>query len=431
MGSWSLVGGWLLWTVTGFGVLSLAVLLAVRRPRFWTRTAPIAVASVTVVVVAVAVLVDVVWQPFPDRIPLSNLVWGGVALLGIALAGVRLHRLRWRWRFGVVVAAGAVLVMSVAQINAFWGVFPTVHSVHDALRAPRQGIPPGAGPGGPVATARPGGTLLETWQPPAGMPASGAISQVQIPATVSRFRARPGYVYLPPAYSVSPRPLLPVLVLLAGQPGSPGDWFSFLRLTEAADAYAHTHKGLGPVIVVADDLGSTWANPLCVDSPLGNAETYLATDVPTWIRANLQVATHRVAWFVGGYSHGGTCALQMAVRASQTYGGFIDISGQREPTLGSRSRTLQRAFGGSAAAFARVNPLDILKRNRYAQTAGFLTVGTADQTYLPQQREVRRACVAAGMDITWLELPGGHNATVWRDSLVGALPWLGTHARLA
>jgi hypothetical protein len=46
VGSWSLVGGWPLWTVTGLGALSLAALLAVRPSRFWTRTAPIVAGSV-------------------------------------------------------------------------------------------------------------------------------------------------------------------------------------------------------------------------------------------------------------------------------------------------------------------------------------------------------------------------------------------------
>jgi len=173
------------------------------------------------------------------------------------------------------------------------------------------------------------------------------------------------------------------------------------------------------------------ANPLCVDSPLGNAETYLSTDVPAWIQANLQVTGNHRDWFIGGMSHGGTCSLQLAVRAPQVYGGFVDISGQREPTLGSRARTVERAFGGSSAAFARVNPLDILAHARYPHTAGFLVVGSSDQTYVPQQRAVRDACTAAGMDITWVELPGAHTVPVWREGLVRALPWLGMHAGIA
>jgi len=323
------------------------------------------------------------------------------------------------------------LAASVVQINAYWGLFPTVHALGDALRSPPRGGVPQAAPTGPVATVPPGETLLGAWRPPVGMPDAGVVSQVEIPGTVSGFRARPGYLYLPPAYRVSPRPMLPVLVLLAGQPGSPKDWFSFFGLAATADAFARAHQGLAPVVVVPDDLGSLLANPLCVDSPRGNAETYLSTDVPAWIHANLQVTGDRGDWFIGGLSHGGTCSLQLAVRAPHVYGGFVDISGQREPTLGSRARTVERAFGGSAAAFGRVNPLDILAHTRYPHTAGFLVVGSSDQSYLPQQAAVRDACTGAGMDITWVEVPGGHTAPVWREGLVQALVWLGMRAGIA
>ena len=109
---------------------------------------------------------------------------------------------------------------------------------------------------------------------------------MRIPGLNSRFKARTGYLYLPPAYLVSPRPLLPVVVLLAGQPGSPGHWVSWMHLAEVLDGYAKEHLGLAPVALVVDDLGSFWSNPMCVDSPLGNSESYLARDVPAWIHSH-------------------------------------------------------------------------------------------------------------------------------------------------
>src|SRR5206468_4334536 len=165
-------------------------------------------------------------------------------------------------------------------------------------------------PTGPVVSAPPGGTLADVWQPPSTMPTVGMVSKVHIPGVHSRFKARAGYLYVPPAYLVSPRPLLPVVVLVAGQPGSPVHWVNWMHLADTLDGYARAHKGLAPVAVVVDDLGSLMGNPLCVDSPLGNAQSYLTQDVPAWIRANLQVSTDHQSWFIGGYSDGGTCSLQ-------------------------------------------------------------------------------------------------------------------------
>jgi enterochelin esterase-like enzyme len=431
MGSWSLVTGWLPAVVTCAGVVALAALLASRRRAFWIRLVPIVALAGAVLVILVEVLVDRVWKPFPDALPINNLVWSWIGLVGVGLAAVRLGRLRWWPRIGAVVAALAVLAAASTQINGYWGAYPSVRSVLDSFRSQPVGLPKGAASHRPTVTVPPGSTVQDVWRPPATMPAQGTVSKVEIPGTVSRFPARPGYVYLPPAYAVTPRPNLPVIVLVAGQPGSPDSWLTSGRLSVTMDAYAHAHHGLAPVVVIPDDLGATLSNPLCVDSPRGNAETYLARDVPAWITSHLQVAPGRESWFIGGLSQGGTCSLQLAVRAPEVYGGFLDISGQREPTLGGRQKTVDRVFGGNAAAYTRINPMDIMRSTRFEHTAGLLVAGTSDQVYLPQQRAVLGACLAAGMQASLVVLPGGHTWTVWREGLVRGLPWVGVRSKLS
>jgi len=188
-------------------------------------------------------------------------------------------------------------------------------------------------------------------------------------------------MHLPPAYLTSQRPLLPVLVVLSGQPSSPRDWLDGGRLAAVLDRHAAAHDGLAPVVVMPDPLGSTLANPLCLDSRLGRVQTYLSVDVPAWIRASLQVDPDPHSWAVAGSSAGGTCALQLALTAPRVYPTFLDIAGQTEPTLGSRARTVAAAFGGDTAAFTAVNPLDLLAHHRYPDTAGFFIVGRGDAVY--------------------------------------------------
>src|SRR3546814_3201783 len=64
------------------------------------------------------------------------------------------------------------------------------------------------------------------WQVPVRMPSNGVVTEAAIPGNVSGFDARPATLYLPPAYLADPRAELPVLVLVAGEPGSPSDWRS-------------------------------------------------------------------------------------------------------------------------------------------------------------------------------------------------------------
>lgn len=423
---WSLLEGPLPVAVTATGAVTFAALAAYRGRRWWTRRLPLAVAAGAAFALLVAVLVNDVWQPFPDPLPTAVLVWLGAAATGVGAAIVRPRPASRRSRGRMLAALGALLVVAAAavQINLYFGQYPTVGSALGLTPAGQIDLSQVAGNASSLVTPVGGRPLSDVWQPPPTTPATGAVSEVVIPATVSGFPARPGWVYLPPAYLTMPRAQLPVLVLLAGQPGSPRDWLDGGRLAERMDRFAGQHGGLAPVVVIPDDLGGPLANPLCLDSRLGQAETYLTVDVPAWIRSTLQVDPAPRAWAVGGFSNGGTCALQLAVRAPGVYPSFVDVSGQDEPTLGERQRTVQVAFGGDHVAFASVNPLDLLARTPYPASAGMIVVGRDDTLYLPQQQHVLRACRGAGMDMRWLELPGGHTWHVWGPGMEQSLPWL-------
>ncbi|WP_219151417.1 alpha/beta hydrolase family protein [Amycolatopsis sp. TNS106] len=251
------------------------------------------------------------------------------------------------------------------------------------------------------------------------------MTQVAIPATASRFPVtRDAYLYLPPAYRTSPRPLLPVLVLLHGQPGGPRDWINGGQIATLMDRFAAAHKGLAPVVVMPDATGSAFANPLCVDSRLGHSETYLTGDVPSWIKKTLQIDPDNSKWAVAGYSYGGTCALQLALRKPAVFPTFVDISGQDEPTLGSRARTVDEIFGGDEQAFRRFNPVDLLTTHSYPGSAGVFSVGRSDSVFLPQQKRVFEAAQRNGIKVTWRETPGAHNWQAWSAGLSDSLAWL-------
>ncbi|MGW0178834.1 alpha/beta hydrolase [Nocardia sp. NPDC003345] len=413
----------------GVFVLVAAVgsaVLAARRGRRWLVAGivtAILVALVTVVVAAV--LIDKVWRPFPDPLPRSVYLWSGAAVLAVALlAGRWFARRRDRSRpavaAGLLAAATAVVLAAAGGINAIYDAYPTVREVvglsayrtvpFDASLAPDPGTP----------APRPG-----DWVPSGDLPETGAVTKTAIPGAVSRFSAREARIYLPPAYFADPRPALPVLVLLAGQPGSTDDWLVGGRLTEIMDEYAAGHRGLAPIVVLADGTGSRLGNPLCVDSRLGNAATYLAVDVPQWVRTHLTADPDPRAWAVGGLSYGGTCALQLATTHPEVYPTFLDMSGQPEPTLGDRESTLRAAFGGDAAAFARNNPADLLARHRYPDSAGAFVVGLDDAEYRHGMEQLTAAARAAGMDVHLTELPGAHSFAVWSAGLEKEMPWLG------
>lgn len=424
---WSLLSGPIRAALTVAVVIGLGVLL-LRRGRRWLLVGvPLAGCGAVALAVGSVWIVERVWKPFPDILDRRVYFWGGVAVLAVLLATLRaFFRCRDR-RYPVTATAIAlssvvVVIAAAGQINVLFAAYPTLGSI---LGIPDYRTLALDQIRGTDRTAVDRDPLSPVWEAPAAMPATGAVTTGTIPPTVSRFEARPAIVYLPPAYFAEPRPLLPVLVLLAGVPGGPEDWLAGGRLVETMDSFSAQHAGLAPVVVVADATGTQFGNPACVDSHLGNVDTYLGTDVPNWVKSTFQIDPDPQGWAIGGLSYGGTCSLQLATAHPDIYPTFLDLSGQIEPGLGDHRRTVTDVFAGDEQAFRRINPLDLLHTHRYPDSAGAFVAGSADPEAQQALQLLAIAARDAGMDVHYSELPGGHTFEVWSAGLEKELPWLG------
>lgn len=429
----SLISGFVPVIVLLAGLVALGYLVIDPSPAWWRCALPICVGVAALVTRAADLAVDA-WRPFPDPLPFRIVAWVGVSLLALTLAVARLASARQQppkpqrksWpksghQITVLVALVLVVVLSAVKINAFYGYRPTLGSLVEppmssdisfaALSRPR-----------PVLATNPNLPLIRSWRRPSSIPGGGRVTAAEIPGTRSGFVARPAVIYLPPAYFADPRPLLPVLVLIAGQPGGPDDWLTAGSLLTIMNTFAGTHAGLAPIVIVPDATGSMLANPMCLDSELGHVETYLAVDLPRWVEDHLQIDRDTRHWAVGGFSYGGTCSLQLALRHPALYPTFLDISGQQKPTLGTRTQTVQAAFGGDDAKFQAVNPLDILAHHTFPDTLALLAVGADDDEYRPQAQHIAAATSHAAITTQLLILPGSHSWTVAAAALRAELP---------
>ncbi|MFJ4295539.1 alpha/beta hydrolase [Curtobacterium sp. NPDC089689] len=295
------------------------------------------------------------------------------------------------------------------------------------------GIPASEAPGG--STAPSSLDLATSWTAPLDMPTQGRLLHETIPATTSHFAARQALVYLPPAALTADPPHLPVDVLLSGQSkgAGPNDVQSGGHIEETMDALATVDRGLAPIVVVPDQLGPQSANPMCVDGKLGNSRTYLTKDVPAWITSHLKVQTAASAWTIGGFSQGGTCAIQLGAGDPSRFGNLIDVSGEDGPTLGSEAKTIADGFGGSRAAYLAAQPAALMRANApYRDTNAFFAVGRLDSTYGPVMPVQAARARAAGMHVATWEVPGDrHNWTTARAALAAGLAWMQSRIGLA
>lgn len=451
-----LLGPWTSWVC--LGVLAVVVALL-----WWTRTRHLpplrqaAVPAAALVVTAVAwLIVEVIWHPVAEGAGTAVWAWtGGVVLVAcqILLGGgpaagadpatggdsaaarerARARHPRLARMAGSGTGLAAALAAALLAINAFFGAYPSLAAVL-GLGVPTTPLDslPAAAPL-PRAPERGAGPLLANWTAPSDLPAEGAVVTATVPAGdqsgTRGFKPRQAFLYLPPAYLTAQRPALPVLVLMAGQPGSPRDWFEIGRLKETMDAYAASHGGLAPVVVVVDPLGSPYRNPLCSDTPRGGrAATYLQQDVPTWITTHLQVDPDRSHWAIAGLSNGGTCALQVVTRAPESYRTFLAMSPEEHPTLGGEQRTINRGFGGDRAAYEANDPLSLMAAappGRYDGVAGLISIGAQDEEYASAVPALMNGARGAGIEVDTRQYEGGHGWAVWSAALADEVDWLG------
>lgn len=231
------------------------------------------------------------------------------------------------------------------------------------------------------------------------IPANGTVNKIDIPATKSQFEARKALVYLPPAALADSKrkPALPVVLMLSGQPGSPGRVFQAGGIQTMMDGYAKTHDGLAPIVIAADQLGADSHNTLCVDSKVyGNALTYLTQDVVDWVKTNLPAAQDAKDWAIAGFSQGATCSLQIGVNHPDLFGTMIPTDSEIKPTNGSRQEMIDRFFDGDTTAYENQVPVNAIRNHAPTHQMLIIGAGEKDTTSIRNVKTIAPVAAKAG-----------------------------------
>ena len=420
----SLVRGIVPWTVFGLTAIAAIILiigLALSKSKKRGRLHPLIVSLIAAVLAGaagllVAWLVSDVFMVFGVSLgwPVILTVAGGFAGLGFVLAAA--VTLRGARRALAVVLVPLVLASTALGVDSIYGEYQTIGNLVGYTPYPPLGS----------VTVRKASMSVGEWRDKArkgalpSMPDSGRVFAVDIPNTESKFKARKAMVYLPPAALSGRPPALPVMELLAGQPGSPGRLIDAGNIAATMNAYAAEHDGLAPIVLAPDQNGSAMHNSLCADTTRGNAETYLTKDVVNWATTTLPVAKSARMWAMGGFSQGGTCTTQLVPRHPDIYGAMLPVDGELEPTDGSVETMVRRYFAGDRKAYDGQVPV-----NAIAAT------GKGDRKSVANMRTIAAAARAAGMQTTELVVPGADHdwhavQAVWNPGL----DWFGARTGL-
>jgi enterochelin esterase-like enzyme len=174
---------------------------------------------------------------------------------------------------------------------------------------------------------------------------------------------RTAYIYFPPQYFMPAYKHhdFPVIELVHGQPGEPLDWINVVGVTEDMLNLINEGKAKPAVLVMPDANGGNTISLQCLNQVGGPQDlTYMALDVPEIVYHTFKrLQPPGLGWGVAGYSEGGYCAANMALRYRYRYGFSASLSGYFTPVdnkLPGKARPVS-PFGNNRALQQENTPL--------------------------------------------------------------------------
>ena len=338
-----------------------------------------------------------------------------------------------RAAFRVLVACLAfvpAMVFGVLAVNKYYGYYQTWGSM--AADLTQQG--PNAASGVPdvkLAADSRSGTLDGSRSHLKMAQRQGYLMRLMVTGQRSHL-TREVYVYLPPQYfQLAYRSYrFPAIELIHGHPGVPQDWVTVVGVTRAYDQLLAGKLAKPAVLVMPDANGGDRISLQCLNQVGGPQDlTYLAADLPAQIAHVLRVAPPGRAWGVAGYSEGGFCAANMALRYPQRFGFAGVLSGYFAPldNQPDGSGVLVSPFGGDNRLREQNTPLDELLNlpGGLALPRFWLGAGGADSQDVASAERFWQELRPRQPDAPLTLTPGsGHTMTTWRAQVPSMLSWM-------
>jgi enterochelin esterase-like enzyme len=321
------------------------------------------------------------------------------------------------------------MLFGVMAVNKYYGYYPTWSSAladlaNQGVKAPSR-LPSNLAPGqGPDTLAGTNSYLQQAQR-------TGYTLRLSVRGPRSHL-TRVVYVYLPPQYfqPAYSRYRFPAIELIHGQPGAAQDWINVVGVTTTFDQLMARKQAQPAVLVMPDANGGQRISLQCLNQVRGPQDlTYLGVEVPDRIAHLLRVEPPGPAWGIAGYSEGGFCAANMALRLRHRYGFAGVLSGYFRPSDNQLGHPLQRVspFGRSMRLRRQNTPLDALLKlpADVVMPKFWLGAGADDAQDVTNAELFWRELVGRQPQLPLVITPGGgHNMVTWRAEVPLMLRWM-------
>lgn len=252
----------------------------------------------------------------------------------------------------------------------------------------------------------------------------GTVVSMTVPGTASGVPPQRALVYLPAAYGdpAAPDARFPVVELLVGFPGRPENWTGGLELQKTLDAEIANRQSLPMIAVMPVQNVATPRDTQCVDVVDGpRLDTYLTTDVHKAVTATFRAVPDRSGWALMGYSTGGYCALNLAMRHPAMFSAAVSLSGYVRPAHDQQTGEL---FGRNSALANANTPLWRAQHLPLPDLSVLLVASRPDTLSYGDAKQFIAVAHAPLRVTPALFAIGGHNFGLWRAVEPYAFSWL-------
>lgn len=222
---------------------------------------------------------------------------------------------------------------------------------------------------------------------------------------------------LPPDYEHNTKQRYPVIFLLHGGHGTPTDWFNPEKGAASETLQQLYASGkLPPSIVITPDGNdhrgsSPYWDPEYIDGPNGKVSTAIGDELVKVIQSRYRTLPAPNFWAIGGLSSGGWGALNVGLHHRNHFSVLFSHSGYFRDSSGVQNSPIN---------FVRtLSPQERRKLRIYLDT------GTADVTFLNENREFQAVLKQLKITNVFREFPGEHTWRYWRQHLDDSLTFVG------
>lgn len=234
------------------------------------------------------------------------------------------------------------------------------------------------------------------------------------------------YVVLPPKIAVELRKNTDftqikeeykVVELFSGYPGVPATWIGALKGITSLEILENRNQIPQTIAIIPSINVAPGEDTECMNYRGGpQVETWLTKDMHLFAERFIGIDTRQ--WSTFGYSTGGWCAAEIAIRHQDQYNAAISLAGYFTPSFAFGTTVVEKKFLKNEYDLTRIlkhgnNSVKLLviasKNDRFSYGS--------TQTFLKENAPV--------VSIKYDEIPsGGHNLSVWRPFVKTGFLWL-------